>query len=160
MNAKKLYLLALVVVLLVSAGAPGVASADGAVVPFKGTYDMSPQNVGVDPNGCNIQHMPGVGQATHLGESTLYSEALACPATLTQSGSLLFTAADGSQLSGHFSGKISFEEFPTVKFWGAYEITDGNGRFDGYTGSGFYTGSSVLGSGKGIITFDGVLVKD
>ena len=159
MKTKTLIMLALILVLVLAASAPRAALADDAVVPFKGTYDMSPQNAGVDPNGCNIQQMPGVGQATHLGESTLYSEALACPATLTQSGSLLFTAADGSQLIGHFSGKISFASYPTVTFWGDYWITEGNGRFDGYTGSGVYWGSSVMGSGKGIITFDGLLFK-
>ena len=152
-------MLALTLALVLTASAPVAASDGDAVVPFKAVYNMSPQIVGVDSNGCNIQVLPGVGKATHLGESTFYSDAVACPSTLSQSGDMLFTADNGDQLWGSFEGDLAFS-FPTVHFWGDFQITGGTGRFEGVTGSGTYEGTAVVTpGGKGILYFDGTLHK-
>lgn len=158
MKTKTLIMLALVLALVLAASAPRAASADEAVVPFKASYATAFAILGVDSNGCNIQRITGVGQATHMGESTLYSDAVGCPATQTQTGSLLFTAADGDELWGTFAGKLRLE-FPIVYFWGNYVMTDGSGRFDENTGAGSYTGSANLLTGTGTITFEGELYK-
>ena len=151
--------LALTLALVLAAGAAQLAAADSPVVPFKATYYMSPKVVGVDPNGCNIQQLPGVGQATHLGESTLYSDAVACPATLSQSGTLEFTEDNGDKLYGHFAGTLAFS-YPNVSFTGDYWVDPpGTGRFEEVTGSGTYEGSAGLTTGKGIIYFQGILIK-
>jgi hypothetical protein len=160
MKTKTLFMLALSLALILASSAPTAAIAKGAVVPFKATYDMSPRIVGVDANGCNIQELPGVGQATHLGESTFYSDAAACPRTLTQSGDMEFTAANGDRLFGYFSGSIAFTQPGIADFWGTYSITSGTGRFEGVTGTGIYWGSAQLApGGKGILYFDGTLNK-
>lgn len=158
MKTKRLLMLGLTLALVLAASA-ATALADSPVVPFKAFYNMSPQIVGVDENGCNIQKLPGVGKATHLGESTLYSDARGCPATSTQFGSLVFTADNGDQLFGDFSGQTELS-FPNVRFYGNYQIfPTGTGRFEGVTGSGTYEGTANLILGKGTIEFNGTLVK-
>ena len=161
MKTKTIYLLALVMALILSSGAPSVATAEDAVVPFKATYNMSPRAVGVTEDGCNIQELPGEGQATHLGMSSFYSNAFACPAALVQFGDMLFTAANGDQLFGGFSGSLEFApDFSSVRFWGDYWITGGSGRFEGVTGSGHYWGTAQLSAeAKGILHLSGTLTK-
>ena len=154
--------LAIVLALVAASGASTVATAADAEVPFKGTYMMHPKLVGV-VDGCNIQQLPGEGEATHLGLSTWYSDAIACPATLTQSGDLLLTAANGDQLYGGFAGSLAFSpDFSSVEFWGEYWIDGGTGRFEGNTGTGIYWGTAQLaagGGGEGIIDIEGTLTK-
>jgi hypothetical protein len=164
MKARSFLLSALLLVLLLAGSIP--AAAGGATVPFKAMYVMQPQVVGIDENGCNIQQLPGEGQATHLGDSTWYSDAVACidPATMAgvQYGSSIFTAADGAQLIGTFSGvaKIVFGPAgPQAEFSGTYWVTEGTERLWGYTGSGKYWGTALLAVGTGELYFEGTLTK-
>jgi hypothetical protein len=156
--------LAMLRVLLMAGSVP--AAADGPTVPFNAFYAMSPRIVGVDPQGCNIQELPGVGEATHLGRSTWYSDAKACldPITMagTQSGTSIFTAADGSQLIGTFSGVAAIvvgPGGPLAGFSGTYWVTGGTGRFAGYGGTGVYWGTALLLAGTGELYFEGTLTK-
>src|SRR5512142_2506442 len=102
MKTKLVLTLIMILVLLVAGGVPVMA--DDSTVPFEAFYAMSPRIVGVDPQGCNIQQLPGVGEATHLGNSTWYSDARACPGTWMQFGDATWTAANGDKLYGGFSG--------------------------------------------------------
>lgn len=162
MKGKTLLMLALAMVLAAASNASTVATAAGAEVPFKATYMMHPKPVG-EINSCIIQELPGEGNATHLGLSTFYSDAIACTDTLTQAGDMLFTAANGDQLFGGFAGSIAFSpDFLSVDFWGYYWITGGTGRFEGVTGGGTYWGTAKLGlvgGDEGILYLDGVLNK-
>ena len=157
MNKKIFIMLAIVLILGLAASTSSVASAGDAMVPFKATYATTIISSPGDP-GCNNLIIHGTGDATHLGESTMDSLSIACPATMTQTGSLEFTAANGDQLFGSFSGQLAFS-FPMVTFWGSYGMTGGTGRFEGNTGAGTYTGTSNLLTNTGIITFNGELLK-
>jgi hypothetical protein len=160
MKTRILLVLALVLVLIV-AGSVSVA-AKGAVVPFKAFYAMQPRVVGTDPQGCNIQELPGEGRATHLGKSTFYSDAVACPAAGTQYGTLIFTAANGDQLIGAFSGVAAIVMTPAgplAEFSGTGYVTGGTGRFAGYTGTLDYWGTAWPVQGTGELYFDGTLTK-
>ena len=162
MKPRMLLALAVLLVLLMAGSLP--AAADGATVPFEGFYDVSPRTVGVDQYGCTLDEFPSVGQATHLGSSTWYSDATSCldftTWTGTQTGTSIFTSVDGSQLIGTFSGvaEIVFEPFPHAVFNGNYWVTEGTGRFEGYVGQGVYEGTAILGL-TGEITFEGTLTK-
>lgn len=155
MKARFVLVLALLLVLLMAGSIP--AAAGGVTVPFKAFYAMSPLITGVDPQGCFIQQLPGVGQATHLGDSTWYSDATACPGTWIQSGDATWTAANGDRLFGGFLGQFSLTSDGTALFEGAYYIEDGDGRFADYTGAGLYHGSAKAGVGE--LYFDGTLTK-
>ncbi|NIV30453.1 MAG: hypothetical protein GWN58_13440 [Anaerolineae bacterium] len=121
---------------------------------------MHPEILGQTPDGCYYQYLPGEGTATHPGLSNFLSNAIGCPADGTQSGDMLFTAANGDQLNGYFAG---FSEYPVpghVRFWGNYSITDGTGRFEGATGTGTYWGTAELRpGGEGVLNLDGTLTK-
>jgi hypothetical protein len=150
-------MLAIFLTLVFAASTSWVVRADDAVVPFKATYATTISSSPGDP-GCNNLVINGTGNATHLGESTMDSNSTACFATLTQTGTLEFTAANGDKLYGSFSGKLAFSG-PIVTFWGNYVMTDGTGRFDENTGAGTYSGTASLVTNKGTITFNGELNK-
>jgi len=163
MKSKTILALTVLLILLAASSVP--AAAGGATVPFEGYYAMSPLTVGVDPQGCLLQQLPGVGEATHLGQSTWYSDATACldPTTMagTQFGTSIFTAANGAQLIGTFSGVAAIvltPAGPQAQFSGTYWVTSGTGRFEGYTGTGTYWGTATM-TGTGELSFEGTLTK-
>jgi hypothetical protein len=159
-------LLALVMVLILTMAGSASVAAGGAVVPFRAFYAMHPMVVGEDEQNCNIQQLPGEGQATHLGTSTWYSDARACVDSETfsgtQFGSSIFTAANGDQLIGTFSGVATIRMTPTgpqAEFSGTAWVTEGTGRFAGYTGTLAYWGTAWPTQGTGELYFDGTLTK-
>jgi len=158
--------LAMIMILVVAGSAP--VAAGETTVPFHAFFAMQPMIVGMDPQGCLIQELPGEGQATHLGRSAWYSDALACldPTTMSgpQYGTSIFTAANGDQLIGTFSGIATIVMTPAgplAEFSGTYWVTEGTGRFVGYTGTGAYWGTATasLPENTGELTFDGTLTK-
>jgi hypothetical protein len=155
-------MLAMLLVLLTAGSVPAAAS--DTRVPFVAFYSMHPLMVGVDDNGCNLQQLPGEGRATHLRDSTFYSDAKACPGTWVQSGDGVWTAANGDHLFGEFLGTfriVMTADGPTAEFEGAYDIHAGDGQFDGYTGTGVYWGSALIGQnpGAGELYFLGTLTR-
>jgi hypothetical protein len=159
MKARILLILALAVVLLMAGGisaAPTVA--DGTVVPFRATIQTFPQPPGVVDN-CLLVLMPECeGQATHLGKSTWDATMWAC-FDWSQHGTMVFTAANGDQLSGGFEGTWEGTPQVFVEFEGTFWITedDNTGRFEGATATGEYWGTAE--AGEGILYFDGMLTK-
>ncbi len=162
MKTRMLLALAMLLVLLMAGSVP--AAAGGPTVPFNAFYAMHPRIVGTDPQGCNIQQLPGEGLATHLGESSFYSDAVACmnaqTGIIAQHGSAIFTAANGDELIGNFAGTGNFHPGPPpwVDFSGTLWITGGTGRFEGVTGIGQYWGTATF-TGTGELYFDGALTK-
>ena len=96
-------------------------------VPMKGSG--SGQITG--QNGAVITAI-GHGEATHLGKFT--REEVITLNDGAVSGTIVFTAADGSQLNCEFVG--AFTSAATVA--GTYTFTGGTGRFDGATGGAFF----------------------
>lgn len=96
-------------------------------VPMKG--NGSGQITG--QNGAVITAI-GSGEATQLGKFT--REEVITLNDGAVSGTMVFTAADGSQLYCEFVG--AFTSAATVA--GTYTFTGGTGRFDGATGGTFF----------------------
>lgn len=159
MKTKCWLVLRILFVMLLLASVTSVANAKGAVVPFKGYYVTYPMIVGQDAQGCNIQEIDAVGDATHLGESIWHSDAKACPGTWVQTGTITFTADNGDQLNMLFGGTFNISQ-GIAYFNGNYTITGGSGRFAYAGGSGVYWGLAHLApGGTGEISFDGTLEK-
>jgi hypothetical protein len=116
-----------------------------------------PQTVDVT-NGVLTVEIPAEGQATHLGKSTWYAVMWVDTNSYPwpQGAPMSFTAANGDQLFGAYTG-VAIPTETGVEFWGDFEITGGTGRFDGATAVGTYWG--VCGTGEGILHFDGMLTK-
>jgi hypothetical protein len=85
----------------------------------------------IGQNGAVITAI-GSGEATHLGKFTREETITLNDGTVT--GTMVFTAADGSQLFCEFAG--AFTSAATVA--GEYTFTGGTGRFDGATGEAFF----------------------
>ena len=116
-----------------------------ATVPMKGTGigQITSQTPG--PTGVAITAV-GEGEATHLGKFTREENILLNPENNTLTGTIIFTAADGSELYCGFVG--AFTGATTVA--GTYTFTGGTGRFDGATGGAFF--NVELGEG-GTVSF-------
>lgn len=125
-------------------------------VPFRATYETYPQVVGFNAGVLTLA-IPGVGQGTHLGKSTWYADSWVDTNVFPfqQTGDMTFTTANGAHLYGTFSGIGIPGEGGSVSFEGSYVITHGDGRFEGATGSGAYSGSAV--GELGNLEFEGVL---
>lgn len=126
------------------------------VAPFKATYKTNPQVVGVN-NGILTLSIPGKGKATHLGKSTWYADSWVDTNQFPflQTGEMEFTAANGDQLFGNFSGIAIPDANGKINFEGTYEITSGSGKFEGTTGSCDYSGWAL--GEVGHLEFDGTL---
>ena len=130
----------------------------GAVEPFKARYETYPQPVGPPENGILTLKIPGDGEGDPLGKSTWDAE---MKINLTQvpnpqTGTMVFTAANGDQLFGTYEGFGTSPDGP-VSFQGTFQITGGTGTFEGATGAGTYRGT--CGDGEGILYFDGMLAR-
>lgn len=164
MKTRLVLVLVTLLVLLLAGSTPAAAGRDMRV-PFVAYYAMHPVIVGTDVNGCNIQQLPGEGRATHLHESTFYSDAKACPGIWVQSGDGEWTAANGDKLFGDFVGTFTITmtpEGPVADFEGTYTMDGGTGQFKDYTGSGIYWGSAEIarpGGDTGELYFFGTLTR-
>lgn len=148
--------------------APGAAVTNReATVPFNATYQTKPK-VNVPPPFLGLE-IPGTGKGLHLGKSTWFSNSVVNFTVFPpqQTGDMVFTAANGSTLTGHYWGIAQPDPNNPqgVLFNGDYLITGGTGRFEGATGSGIYYGKAALPNtnpgteGEGVVTFEGELNK-
>ena len=110
-----------------------IAAAAG-VVPFKGRANGEITAVLPGPTGVAMTAV-AEGNATHLGNFTREEHLLLNPDTGAFTGDVVFTAADGSQLTAAITG--SFTSATTAL--GTYIFTGGTGRFDGTTGSASFS---------------------
>jgi len=98
-------------------------------VPFRGNAEGAIANVSPDPDGV-VLTVVAQGNATLLGRFTREETVLFNPLTGTLTGAIVFTAANGDQLSGTVVGGFIS---PTAAA-GTYTFTGGTGRFANATG--------------------------
>ena len=132
----------------------GAASAHAdATVPFAGRASGAVTNFVPGPGGVAIT-VVAQGNATHLGLISREEHILLDPVTSTFTGTIVFTAANGDQLSGLLSGGFVSQTSAT----GSYLFTGGTGRFVDTTGDADF----VLSTPDGVhfnVTFEGKLHK-
>ena len=136
-------LLACFAAVFISAPIPAAA---GDQVPFNGTVsgqipsDLGPPVEGT--GGCVFDFLvSNAGYATELGAFTGYAEFIPNLCDLTYTGVFYWTAANGDQISGPFSGYLTLTATPGV--FDNHEtaiVTGGTGRFASATGIFTLTG--------------------
>lgn len=90
----------------------------------------------------------GEGTATHLGRYSYSADECFDPVTGTFVGDPIFTAADGDQLWGHYTGQVAPTSDPDViAYVEALTITGGTGRFVGVDGEFVVEGLANLATG-------------
>lgn len=122
----KILTLLLAAVTLTVAAQP--AWADGQV-PFQGRAEGATASVSPDPAGVVLRLLAD-GYATQLGQFSREEVVLFNPLTGTLTGDIVFTAANGDQLSGIVEGGFISPTTAT----GAYTFTGGTGRFANASG--------------------------
>ena len=98
-------------------------------VSFQGTAEGATVGVSPDPGGV-VLAVVAEGNATQLGQFSREETILFNPATGALSGLIVFTAANGDQLSGTVAGQ--FTSATTVA--ATYTFTGGTGRFQNASG--------------------------
>jgi len=101
----------------------------GDQVPFQGSAEGAIASVSPDPGGVVLTVL-AEGNATQLGRFSRQETVLFNPLTGTLTGLIIFTAANGDQLSGTVVGGFIS---PTAAA-GTYTFTGGTGRFANATG--------------------------
>ena len=142
--------LALLLAALTTAFAPQWACATGKV-PFKGSAEGAVVSAVPGPEGVLLTVL-AEGQATHLGRFSREEMLLLDPTTGTIAGTVVFTAANGDQLTGVVAGQFTS---PTTAA-GTYTFTGGTGRFQNVVG----VANFALSTPDGIqftVEFDGTL---
>jgi hypothetical protein len=129
-------------------------------VPFSASIVTAPHplDLGVCPDGsfpCLFLDIQGTGRASHMGWITGAGPSTVNFSTGTQTGSFLFTAANGDTFSLVFSGTVvgTGNVGDPASFEGNWEAVQGSGRFAGVTGGGTYEGTAE--GGVGILFLDG-----
>ena len=120
-------------------------------VPFQGNAEGAIVSATPDPAGVVLVVL-AEGNATQLGRFSREETILFNPATGTLSGLIVFTAANGDQLSGTVVGQ--FTSATTVA--ATYTFTGGTGRFANATGEA----DAFLSTADGVhftVQFDGSL---
>lgn len=102
-------------------------------VPMKGRGAGQVTTMGPGPTQDTVALTAvGGGEATHLGKFTREESITLNPTTGAVSGSITFTASDGSQLTCSFTGNLAAGG-------GTYNWTGGTGRFEDASGSAGFT---------------------
>jgi len=103
-------------------------------VPMKGSGSGMITAAVPGPNGVEISAI-GEGHATHLGKFTREESIVLNPATGILSGTMVFTAADGSEMYGDFAGAFTGPNTAA----GTYTFTGGTGRFENASGTASFS---------------------
>jgi hypothetical protein len=135
---------------LTVAFAPQWASAAGEL-PFKGSAAGAVVSASPGPTGVLLTVLAD-GQATHLGQFSREEMLLLDPGTGTVTGTIVFTAANGDQLTGVVAGQFTS---PTTVA-GTYTFTGGTGRFENAVGEVDFALSTPDGT-RFTVEFDGSL---
>ena len=115
-------------------------------VPMRGSGSGVITGATPGPTGVAIT-ANGEGEATHLGKFTREESILLNPAAGTFTGTIVFTAADGSELYCDLAG--AFTGAGTAS--GTYTFTGGTGRFDDASGVAYF---SIVQSDPANFTFE------
>lgn len=159
MKIKRLFMLALILMLVLAISIPMAVFAGDSVVPFKATYTGIPLGRYDPACFCLRQTFNFDGRATHLGEGHMSAtgKTVAFP-PMPQDGGGTLIADNGDLLYWDYEGAAQTLPTGVVEFSGNYSITGGTGRFVSVTGTGIYWGSAIT-NGRGIIYLDGKLFK-
>jgi hypothetical protein len=125
-----------------------------ADVPFTGKGKGQITSFVPGPGGIAITAV-AEGTATHLGHFTREESLLLDPATGAISGSIVFTAANGDQLTGIVSGGFVSQTDAA----GTYTFTGGTGRFQDASGGAHFIVSTADGVNFSV-KFKGRLSRD
>jgi len=130
----------------------GLTATAASPVPFQGRADIVVTNV--EDLSPTSQRLTGsaTGKATHLGRFTRTETITLDLNTFAFTGTLVFTAANGDQLSADVSGQFTS---PTTAV-GTYSFTGGNGRFHNASGQAAFEVTAV-GMGLFDATFKGTI---
>ena len=132
-------------------------SAQALTVPFSASFEGTSDIVAVlDPNGPVVQVQ---SQATGSGVLGLVSYRSADQVNLGNGqgeGDNVFTAADGSQLFGHFTVQLLPTADPSLlSLIGLVDIVGGSGRFDGADGELSFSGiGQFVSANQALMRFD------
>ena len=134
-----------------------VAVAADNGVPFKGTLEGKDFITPLDPPFLS-SIMPGMGDATQLGQFKVVRTATVNTLTNTDIGSIAFTAANGDILTADYTGQGSTTATPGVLsiVENAF-ISGGTGRFAGATGTFRITRLFEFATLKTAGSFDGTI---
>jgi len=125
-------------------------------VPFRAQIITNVQFTGSCGPACLSLSITGSGLGLHFGHITITGPSQINLATLTQTGSSVLVASNGSTALMSFAGTFVPGATPDVAtFQGSWTIGSGTGRFEGETGSGTYSGSAA--GSIGVLNLDGVL---
>jgi hypothetical protein len=130
----------------------GLTATAAPPVPFQGRADIVVTNV--EDLSPTSQRLTGsaTGKATHLGRFTRTETITLDLNTFAFTGTLVFTAANGDQLSADVSGQFTS---PTTAV-GTYSFTGGNGRFHNASGQAAFE-VTAIGMGLFDATFKGTI---
>jgi hypothetical protein len=103
-------------------------------LPMKGSGSGIITSLTPGPNGVEITAV-GTGDATYLGKFTREENILLDPNNGTVTGTIVFTAADGSELNCDLAG--AFTGANTLA--GTYTFTGGTGRFENASGVAYFS---------------------
>jgi hypothetical protein len=107
----------------------------------------------------------GSGIATHMGRVTVSQTHIVAPNAIDPAvldfydGTFVWTAANGDQLFGTYSGYLTMNVATGYyEIHGQFVITGGTGRFQSATGGGLATGTQSPIDGAFDFTLDGTIV--
>jgi hypothetical protein len=130
-------------------------------VPFRGTVRGGgpPPAPSAACGGLLLTELTGEGVATHLGRFTVVQSHCLNPATFTFTGGVItWTAANGDELHGTYSGSLAPTPDPIIlQITGAFEFSGGTGRLANATGSGSATGPLDVTTGNFTLALDGTI---
>ncbi len=126
-------------------------------VPFTATGIASPelQPNGTVRNGLSI-NASFLGAVTELTGFSFATPVIVGGVVVSASGTQMFRAADGSELSVFIFGEFE-SGFAGPITNGTFEITGGTGRFSGARGSGAFSGGALPSDGRRPISYEGVI---
>ena len=134
-------------------GIENVSNSDPKMVPFRGEYDETFEQVSFEFPFNNIE-ISGVGEATHLGNSTIFGPLQINVTNGAETGTIVFTAPNGATFSTVFVG-VALVDGNDITGEGEWTVTGGTGRFKNLTGSGTASFTGTLEPPVGQISFDG-----
>jgi hypothetical protein len=138
---KKLSLVDVLSLTLAGAGLLVAARADDQI-PLKGYLSVTAEPSSTQPDSPLLDvQITGTGQATVLGNVVVAAAGKLDPATLTYTGSFVWTASNGDTVYGEFVGQFIPTAQPGIfQNIEVFTITGGSGRFEDATGGGLAGG--------------------
>jgi hypothetical protein len=143
-------------------GCASVAAAGEPVVFFgSDTFETTIVPNGACPGNTLSTEDRATGQASLLGRYTFTAGECVNLGTLEVSlGFFTLTAADGSTITGNYSGTVQLTDGNSFLYAVSGFITDGTGRFEKTTGTVAMLGGATLTSSTTATGFDKILAGD